>query len=40
MKFSRAYSHRTIAAGIGRNLPQEARDAVADAVLRAGGRGT
>jgi hypothetical protein len=40
MKSSRAYSHRTIAGGIGRNLPQEARDAFAGAVLQAGGRGT
>jgi hypothetical protein len=37
-KFSRAYSHRTIAGGIGHNLPQE--QAFADAVLQAGGRGT
>jgi hypothetical protein len=40
MKFSRAYSHRTIGGGIGLNLPQEAPAASADAVLQAGGRGT
>jgi hypothetical protein len=40
MKFSRAYSHRTIAGGIGHNLPQEALEFFADAVLQAGGRGT
>ena len=40
MKFSRAYSHRAIAGGIGHNLPQEAPEAFADAVLQAGGRGT
>jgi hypothetical protein len=33
-----AYHHRTIAGGIGHNLPQE--QAFADAVLQAGGRGT
>jgi hypothetical protein len=38
MKFSRAYSHRTIAGGIGHNLPQAAPDAYADAEV--GGRGT
>jgi hypothetical protein len=40
MKFSRAYSHRTVAGGIGQNLPQEALEAFAHAVLQAGGRGT
>jgi hypothetical protein len=40
MKFSRAYAHRTIAGGIGRNLPQEGPEAFADAVPQAGGRGT
>ena len=34
------HSHRTIAGGIGHNLPQEAPEAFADAVLQAGGRGT
>jgi pimeloyl-ACP methyl ester carboxylesterase len=32
-KFSGPYSHRTIEGGIGHNLPQEAPDAFADAVL-------
>ena len=32
-KFSGAYSHRTLVGGIGHNLPQEAPDAFADAVL-------
>jgi len=40
LKFSRVYSHRTIAGGIGHNVPQEAPEAFADAVLQAGGRGT
>jgi hypothetical protein len=40
MKFSRAYSHRTIVGGIGHNLPQEAPEASAEAVLQGGGRGT
>jgi pimeloyl-ACP methyl ester carboxylesterase len=40
MKFSGAYAHRTIAGGIGHNLPQEAPEAFADAVLQGGGRGT
>jgi hypothetical protein len=39
MKFSRAYSHRTIAGGIGHNVPQQAPEAFAEAVLQAGGRG-
>jgi pimeloyl-ACP methyl ester carboxylesterase len=38
-KFSREYSHRTIEGGVGHNLPQEAPDAFADAVLDVGGRG-
>jgi len=38
-KFSGTYSHRTIEGGIGHNLPQEAPDAFADAVLEVGGRG-
>ena len=38
-KFSGEYSHRTIAGGVGHNLPQEAPDAFADAVLEVGGRG-
>jgi hypothetical protein len=40
MKFSRAYSHRTIGGGIGHSFPQEALEAFADVVLQAGGRGT
>jgi pimeloyl-ACP methyl ester carboxylesterase len=36
-KFSGPYSHRTIEGGIGHNLPQEAPDAFADAVLTVGG---
>jgi pimeloyl-ACP methyl ester carboxylesterase len=36
-KFSGRYSHRTIEGGIGHNLPQEAPDAFADAVLEVGG---
>jgi pimeloyl-ACP methyl ester carboxylesterase len=36
-KFSGSYSHRTIDGGIGHNLPQEAPDAFADAVLEIGG---
>jgi hypothetical protein len=40
MKFSRAYSHRTIAGSIGHNLPHEAPEASAEAVLQGGGRGT
>src|SRR3954451_1728142 len=35
-KFSGSYSHRTIAGGIGHNLPQEAPDAFAAAVLEVG----
>jgi pimeloyl-ACP methyl ester carboxylesterase len=38
-KFSGEYSHRTIEGGVGHNLPQEAPDAFADAVLDLGGRG-
>ena len=37
-KFSGEYSHRTIEGGVGHNLPQEAPDAFADAVLDVGGR--
>jgi hypothetical protein len=40
MKFSRAYPHRTTVGGIGHNLPHEAPEASAEAVLQAGGRGT
>ena len=40
MKFSRAYSHRTIVGGIGHNLPQEAPEASAEAILQGGGRVT
>jgi pimeloyl-ACP methyl ester carboxylesterase len=36
-KFSRAYSHRTIAGGIGHNLPQEAPQAFAEAVVEVDG---
>jgi pimeloyl-ACP methyl ester carboxylesterase len=35
-KFSGAYSHRTIEGGIGHNLPQEAPEAFADAILELG----
>jgi pimeloyl-ACP methyl ester carboxylesterase len=38
-KFSGEYSHRTFEGGVGHNLPQEAPDAFADAVLDLGGRG-
>jgi pimeloyl-ACP methyl ester carboxylesterase len=38
-KFSGPYSHRTIEGGVGHNLPQEAPEAFADAVLDVGGRG-
>jgi pimeloyl-ACP methyl ester carboxylesterase len=38
-KFSGEYSHRTVEGGVGHNLPQEAPDAFADAVLDLGGRG-
>jgi pimeloyl-ACP methyl ester carboxylesterase len=37
-KFSGPYSHRTIEGGVGHNLPQEAPEAFADAVLEVGGR--
>ena len=36
-KFAGPYAHRTIEGGIGHNLPQEAPDAFADAVLEVGG---
>ena len=36
-RFSGPYSHRTIGGGVGHNLPQEAPDAFADAVLEVGG---
>jgi pimeloyl-ACP methyl ester carboxylesterase len=36
-KFSGPYEHRTIEGGIGHNLPQEAPDAFAEAVLTVGG---
>ena len=32
-KFSGAYAHRIITGGIGHNLPQEAPQALADAIL-------
>jgi pimeloyl-ACP methyl ester carboxylesterase len=35
-KFSGPYSHRTLEGGVGHNLPQEAPDAFADAVLTVG----
>ena len=35
-KFSGSYSHRTIDGGVGHNLPQEAPEAFADAVLELG----
>jgi pimeloyl-ACP methyl ester carboxylesterase len=35
-KFSGQYSHRTVEGGVGHNLPQEAPDAFADAVLTVG----
>jgi pimeloyl-ACP methyl ester carboxylesterase len=38
-RFSGAYSHRTIGGGVGHNLPQEAPEAFAEAVLEVGGRG-
>jgi pimeloyl-ACP methyl ester carboxylesterase len=37
-RFSGAYAHRTIEGGVGHNLPQEAPEAFADAVLDVGGR--
>jgi pimeloyl-ACP methyl ester carboxylesterase len=37
-KFTGTYSHRTIEGGIGHNLPQEAPEAFADAVLEVAGR--
>ena len=36
-KFTGTYSHRTIEGGIGHNLPQEAPEAFADAVLEVAG---
>jgi pimeloyl-ACP methyl ester carboxylesterase len=36
-KFSGPYAHRTVEGGIGHNLPQEAPEAFADAVLTVGG---
>jgi pimeloyl-ACP methyl ester carboxylesterase len=38
-KFSGPYSHRTIEGGVGHNLPQEAPEAFADAVLEVGKAG-
>ena len=38
-KFAGRYSHRTIEGGIGHNLPQEAPEAFAAAVLEVGGGG-
>jgi hypothetical protein len=37
MKFPGAYSHGTFEGGIGHDLPQEAPEAFADAVLEVGG---
>jgi pimeloyl-ACP methyl ester carboxylesterase len=37
-KFTGTYLHRTVTGGIGHNLPQEAPQAFADAVLEVGGR--
>ena len=37
-KFPGTYAHRTIEGGVGHNLPQEAPQAFADAVLEVGGR--
>ena len=37
-KFAAAYEHRTITGGIGHNLPQEAPQAFARAVLDVSGR--
>jgi hypothetical protein len=39
LKFTGAYSHRTLEGGIGHNLPREAPDAYADAEV-GGSRGT
>jgi hypothetical protein len=36
-KFSGKYSHRTINGGVGHNLPQEAPQAFADAIIEADG---
>jgi pimeloyl-ACP methyl ester carboxylesterase len=36
-KFSGSYSHRTIEGGVGHDLPQEAPDAFAEAVIEVGG---
>jgi pimeloyl-ACP methyl ester carboxylesterase len=36
-KFAGPYSHRTIEGGVGHNLPQEAPEAFADAILEIGG---
>ena len=37
-KFAGPYAHRIIGGGIGHNLPQEAPEAFADAVVELGGR--
>jgi pimeloyl-ACP methyl ester carboxylesterase len=39
-KFSGTYTHRTVTGGIGHNLPQEAPEAFADALLELGGEVT
>lgn len=36
-KFTGKYAHRTIAGGIGHNLPQEAPQAFADAIIEVDG---
>jgi hypothetical protein len=36
-KFDGPYTHRTLQGGIGHNLPQEAPEAFADAILEVGG---
>ena len=39
-KFSGEYEHRTVEGGVGHNLPQEAPESFAQAVLDVGGRGS
>ncbi len=38
-KFSGEYAHRTVSGGVGHNVPQEAPEAFADAVIEVGGWG-
>jgi hypothetical protein len=40
MKFSGKYSHRLVESGIGQNLPQEAPQAFAEAVVEVDGYGS